>query len=81
VEIVMVSPPLNTKTFVATNSAETIPGSNTVFEFVFLNAQTPDQELYSVLDRNTGEVVAGNQRDIFHHFPSNNTAGLPKATS
>jgi Ca2+-binding RTX toxin-like protein len=74
VEIVMVSPPLNTKTFVATNSAETIPGSNTVFEFVFLNAQTPDQELYSVLDRNTGEVVAGNQRDIFHHFPSNATS-------
>ena len=54
----LVSPPLNTNTFDATNSAEPFLGTNTVFEFVIRDAQTSDQELYSVLDRNTGEVVA-----------------------
>jgi Ca2+-binding RTX toxin-like protein len=80
VEIVMplnttlVSPPLNTKPFVATNTAETISGSNRVFEFVIRDAQTPDQELYSVVDPNTGKVIAGNQRDLFGHFPSDTSA-------
>jgi Ca2+-binding RTX toxin-like protein len=80
VEIVMplnttlVSPPLNTKTFVATNSAETISGSNKVFEFVILDRGTPNAELYSVVDPNNGEVIAGNQRDPFGHFPSNATS-------
>ena len=70
----LVSPPLNTNTFDATNSAEPFLGTNTVFEFVIRDAQTSDQELYSVVDPNTGKVIAGNQRDLFGHFPSDTSA-------
>ena len=70
----LVSPPLNTLTFVATNSADTISGSNRVFEFVIRDAQTPDQELCSVVDPNYRQMIAGNPRDLFGHFPSDTSA-------
>ena len=37
----LVSPPLNTNTFDATNSAEPFLGTNTVFEFVIVMLKPP----------------------------------------
>jgi Ca2+-binding RTX toxin-like protein len=59
----MVSPVFTTKTFVATNSAETFSGGHMVQELVYL-----DGELIEVIDpASTGDLAGGPRFDVFGH--------------